>query len=458
MLYERWREVARECAGEIALRDLASKRRWTFAQLAAGTESARPPTNPRPLPARDEQGESLGEGLSQTNRPSAPRPSPPAAGGEGDGAARVSFPAGNSPEFIFAVLRAWRFGQVICPLETGVTLPALTFPPSNVCLLKTTSATTGAARHVAFTEAQLAADPENIVTTMGLRRDSPNLGVISLAHSYGFSNLVLPLLLHGVPLVLAPSALPEALRRAAATGGNWTLPAVPALWRAWHEAGAIPGNVRLAISAGAPLPLALEQAVFADSGLKLHNFLGSSECGGIAYDATDAPRTDAAFVGSAMRNVALTRGDDDCLVVRSASVAETYWPEADARLSGGVFRTSDLVELRGDAVFLRGRAGDLINVAGRKVAPETIEQALLEHPAVRECLVFGVPSDDAARGDEIAAVFALREEIAVEQLRQFLHDRLPDWQIPREWHRVESLGVNARGKLSRAEWKKNLRP
>ena len=414
MLYERWREVARACADVIALRDLATNRHWTFAQLAAGAESARPPIAPE----------------------------------------RVSFPTGNSPEFIFTMLRAWRFGQVLCPLEIGSAPPALAPPPPHICLLKTTSATTGAARHVAFTAAQLAADPANIVATMGLRRDSPNLAVLSLAHSYGFSNLVLPLLLHGIPLVLAPSALPEALRRAAATGGNWTLPAVPALWRAWHEARAIPNNLRLAISAGAPLPLPLEQAVFAQCGLKLHNFLGSSECGGIAYDATDAPRTDASFVGTAMRNVALSRGDDDCLSVTGANVAETYWPEPDPRLSGGVFRTSDLVELRGDAVFLRGRASDLINVAGRKVAPETIEQALLAHPAVRECLVLGLPSDDTARGDEIAAVFAARAEISVEQLRQFLHDRLPDWQIPREWRAVESLAVNARGKLSRAEWRK----
>ena len=413
MLYERWREVANECAGEIALRDLATGRKWTFAQLAAGTESARVPKR----------------------------------------YGHFACPTGNTPEFIFTILRAWRFGQVVCPLEAGAS-PLITLPPAQgICLLKTTSATTGAARQVAFNEAQLAADPENIVATMGLRRDSPNLAVISLAHSYGFSNLVLPLLLHGIPLVLAPGALPEALRQAAATGGNWTLPAVPALWRAWHEAGAIPANVRLAISAGAPLPLPLEQAVFERSGFKLHNFLGSTECGGIAYDASDTPRTDASFAGTAMRNVELSRGEDGCLVVSGASVGETYWPDPDARLGGGIFRTSDLVELHDGGVFLRGRASDLINVAGRKVAPETIEQALLAHPAVRECLVLGLPSEDAARGDEVAAVVATREEVTIEQLRQFLHTRLPDWQIPREWRLVESLTVNARGKLSRAEWR-----
>jgi acyl-coenzyme A synthetase/AMP-(fatty) acid ligase len=129
----------------------------------------------------------------------------------------------------------------------------------------------------------LVADVENIVTTMGLRPDWPNVGVISLAYSYGFSNLVLPLLLHGIPLFLAASPLPVALRGAAETQGDLTIAGVPALWHAWHKAGAILSNVRLAISAGAPLPLALEHDIFEAHGLKIHNFYGSTECGGISY-------------------------------------------------------------------------------------------------------------------------------------------------------------------------------
>ncbi len=110
-------------------------------------------------------------------------------------------------------------------------------------------------RAVAFTAEQLAADAENIVATMGLRPDWPNLGVISMAYSYGFSNLVLPLLLHGIPLFLAPAPLPEILRGAAKAHWNLTVAGVPALWHAWHKAGVILSNVRLAISAGATLPL-----------------------------------------------------------------------------------------------------------------------------------------------------------------------------------------------------------
>ena len=84
-----------------------------------------------------------------------------------------------------------------------------------------------------LTSDQLQADVDQIVSTMGLQWDRPNLGVISLAHSYGFSNLVLPLLLHGIPLVLVKDALPGTMATALSSVQRATLPAVPAMWRAW---------------------------------------------------------------------------------------------------------------------------------------------------------------------------------------------------------------------------------
>ena len=122
---------------------------------------------------------------------------------------------------IFDVLRAWESGQIVCPLEIGQQRPAVTLPlPREIIHLKTTSATTGAQRLVAFTAEELAADACNIVDTMGLRPDWSNLGLISLSHSYGFSNLVLPLLLHGIPLLLLDSPLPESVRQAGLPGAR----------------------------------------------------------------------------------------------------------------------------------------------------------------------------------------------------------------------------------------------
>lgn len=306
---------------------------------------------------------------------------------------------------------------------------------------------------VAFTEEQLAADADNIVVTMGLRADWPNLAAISLAHSYGFSNLVLPLLLHGVPMVLAWSALPEAVRTAAAGMRDVTLAAVPALWRAWHEARAIAPQTRLAISAGAPLPLELEQQVFADTGLKIHNFYGSTECGGIAYDTGSRPREDAFTIGKPMRNVSLALAENGCLEVRSAAVGWGYWPHPVPSLGGGVFRTMDLCEMTAEGVRVLGRAGDQINVAGRKLSPETVEAALSSHPGVRACLVFGVPSADLGRGDMVVACVSAQTGLTPEELKQYALSRLPAWQVPREWWFVDSLPANARGKLPRVEWR-----
>ena len=252
------------------------------------------------------------------------------------------------------------------------------------------------------------ADVDHIVATMGLRADWPNLGLISLAHSYGFSNLVLPLLLRGIPLILGHSALPEVLRQAAATCGEVTLPAVPALWRAWHQAGAITRNVRLAISAGAHLPLALETEVFNATGVKIHNFYGASECGGIAYDRSEIPRVAETCAGQAMQGVEVSIGESGCLGVRSAAVGQTYWPEPGAALAEGRFQTSDLAELRDGETHLLGRSTDVINVAGRKVVPELIEQALLGYRGVDACLVFGVPAWVETRGELIVALLVSR--------------------------------------------------
>jgi acyl-coenzyme A synthetase/AMP-(fatty) acid ligase len=235
-----------------------------------------------------------------------------------------------------------------------------------------------------------------------------------------------------------------------------TLPAVPALWRAWHEAGAVPANVRLAISAGAPLPLALEQAVFAKTGLKIHNFYGATECGGIAYDSSATPRTDAACVGAPMKNVTLSVNCDGCLEVRSRAVGQTHWPAPEPNLGDGCYSTSDLAEIQNGQVFLRGRAGDQINVAGRKVSPELIERALLQHPEVRDCLVFGARDAGNGRGDIIVACVVAGPGATSEVLKQFLLGRLAAWQAPREWRFVESLAPNQRGKLSRAEWRSRL--
>lgn len=411
MLYDRWRNIVKEFGKAPALADASDGRTWTFIELDQKAACC--------------QAEEA-----------------------------IIFPQTNCPEFVLNVLRAWRNGTVVCPLEPGQAPPRLPgLPPAGISHLKTTSATSGRPRLVAFTEEQLAADADNLVPTMGLRPDWPNLGAISLAHSYGFSNLVLPLLLHGIPLILLRAALPEALKRAISSKEAVTVAGVPALWRMWNDAGVISPKIRLAISAGAQLSISLELAVHGRYDVKIHNFYGSSECGGIAYDQTGIPRSDGSCVGSPVSNVTVKTSEAGSIRVYGAAVGECYWPEPEDRLTGRVFQTSDLGQLKGGLLHLDGRVGDLINVAGRKVSPELIEQTLAAHPAVRECLAFGIPLEEGHRGEAIVGCISAYPGTSGEDLRQFASMKLQAWQVPREWWFVDSLQANERGKISRAEWR-----
>ncbi|MCF7669571.1 MAG: fatty acid--CoA ligase family protein [Verrucomicrobia bacterium] len=410
MLYERWLNIAHERKHERALTDLGSGADWSFAELMNAAERGVPDD--------------------------------------------IVLARGHTYDFVRSVLGAWRHGRPLCPLEESQDQPRLSGLPKNCAHLKTTSATTGKPRFVVFTAEQLFADASNIVETMGLRADWPNLGAISMAHSYGFSNLVLPLLLFGIPLFLVPSPLPEAIKKAAACGSEFSLPSVPALWRTWHEAGVITESIRLAISAGAPLPASLENRIFNASGVKVHNFYGSTECGGIAYDASESVRNVDNFAGAPMANVTLSVDEDDCLSVHSRAVGETYWPQPSPNLGNGRFKTSDLAELTDGTLFLKGRLGDTINVAGRKLVPESVEGVLRDCSGVKDCLVLGVSDERSPGSETVAAVVVAERGIDPAVLRGYLLERLPAWQVPKRWHFTESIAPNRRGKVSRKEWRR----
>lgn len=410
-LYERWREIAELHKNDLALVDCAAGEEWTFQDLQNAVE-----------------------GRSRCGVP-------------------VAFPGTRGAAFVLELLNAWRSGAVSCPLEPGQPVPVFPSLPAEAAHLKLTSGSTGSSKCVVFTAEQLAADARNIAATMSLRPEWPNLAAISLAHSYGFSNLVLPLLLHGIPLLIAAAPLPEVILQCARPFPAITLPAVPALWRTWLESNSVPRNVKLAISAGAPLPLELERGIFARHGIKVHNFYGSSECGGIAFDRTQTPREDESLAGTALDNVRLSIGEAGTLVVEGAAVGARYWPEAHESLGGGRFVTADLAELRAGEVLLRGRTSDLINVAGRKVAPERIESVLRKHPAVAECVVFGVPAQLEDRFELIVGAIKAVRPLPVSDLQEFLSTELPAWQIPRQWWFCPELSSNERGKISRREWR-----
>jgi acyl-CoA synthetase (AMP-forming)/AMP-acid ligase II len=397
------------------------------------------------------------------------------------GRPRVLLVLENGPDWVEVFLGAWMAGGVVVPCEPSLGSHVLreiedlcgitntitaesgkisiadcegagggTFPEAD--LLKVTSGTSSKRRAVAFTAGQLLADATNLHAAMGFREDDKNLGLISFAHSYGFSNLVGMLCCFGVPVVPFHDALPRALGRAIRTSGATVFPGVPAMYRGLTGTGFRSDTLRLCISAGAALAGKDGAAFLGATGLKIHSFYGASECGGICYDdSADIPIAEG-FVGKPVPGVSVSPLQNDRpgpVVVGGAAVGLGYLPSrAGDLLTGDRYQPPDILEKCGGGFRILGRDSDFINVGGRKINPVEIENVLREHPAVVDVAVFGIP-DSGSRGEVVAA--CLLTEACEQSLRQHCGQRVPTWQIPRRWFFVDEMPVSARGKVSRTD-------
>ncbi len=307
-------------------------------------------------------------------------------------------------------------------------------------LIKLTSGTTGAPRALEFSGEAVMADCDQICETMEIGEADLNYGVIAFSHSYGFSNLVTPLLFRGVPVVAARDSLPRALGDGLVATGATVLPAVPAIFHALAGVeGVAAERLRLCISAGAPMRSRIGRDFLQRHGVKIRSFYGASECGGICFDSSEEREVPDGFVGTPMSGVEVVRQNDGTLSVRSAALHIG---------ADGEFVPGDMLE--GDvAVGLRivGRMSETVNVGGRKVYPAAVEAALAKYPGVWEVVVFG--RGDESRAESLVALVV--GEVDCADLRVWCAGRLAGWQVPREIFLVERIPLNARGKVNRRE-------
>ena len=311
--------------------------------------------------------------------------------------------------------------------------------------MKHTPGASGIPRGIFLNDSQVVADGDRICSAMALSPKNPNLAVISMAHSYGFSNIVLPLILHGIPVHLAAVPFPRAIEEIFNCHSAMVVPSVPSIWRAWHRAGILKNApIALAISAGAPLALALETDVFAAAGLKIHNFYGASECGGISYDASETPRDSPEVVGTPLPGVDVSITEEGRLLVRSSSVASAYdAPRMQDVLGNGVYLTRDLAHIASSGrIHLTGTLGGAINVAGRKVSPAKVEAAIQSTGSIRSIHVHAIPSSDPERFEEIAAEVELADGATLDQVKAATSLKLQSWEFPRHWKLSESNRVH----------------
>ena len=100
-----------------------------------------------------------------------------------------------------------------------------------------------------------------------------------------------------------------------------------------------------------------------------------------------------------------------------------------------------------------GRSGLIDKVKASKFSEAEVEAAILACPLVKHCVVFGVPSADASRVEDIVACVSGDATTRQGDLVSFLHRQLTIWQMPRRWWITDALVPDERGKLSRAVWR-----
>ena len=138
------------------------------------------------------------------------------------------------------------------------------------------------------------------------------------------------------------------------------------------------------------------------------------------------------------------------IYVRGEQVSGEYLGGGSLVESDGFFPTRDGGSLDEEGyLFVEGRVDDIIVRGGENLSPGEIEEVLLEHKAVADCAVVGVPSEQW--GEAVAAVIVLREDRTgdAEELRSWVKERLRSSRTPERiefWH---ELPYNETGKLLR---------
>jgi acyl-coenzyme A synthetase/AMP-(fatty) acid ligase len=249
----------------------------------------------------------------------------------------------------------------------------------------------------------------------------------------------------------------------------------PTEYRALAEAGEtvlarhLPQRLRRMVSAGDFLSSDVVAAFEQAWGLPVEDAYAQTECGVVIGHGEDLgvesgsvghplPGYDVAIVDENGNDVPAGTEGQLALRGRPPSLFSGYWEapeETKATFRGDLYLTGDLARLDGDgAVWLLGRATDVIMSGEHRFSPFEVEQALFGHRAVAEAGVVGIR--DLQRGGQYVRAFVLLEpgvegsDRLVAEIRQHLRHTLPEDKVPREVEFVDSLPTSS-GKILRHE-------
>jgi acyl-CoA synthetase (AMP-forming)/AMP-acid ligase II len=150
----------------------------------------------------------------------------------------------------------------------------------------------------------------------------------------------------------------------------------------------------------------------------------------------------------------LKPGETGEIVIRGKNVMSGYMnnekANAEAFTSEGFFRTGDQGVMDHDGyITITGRLKEIINRGGEKVSPREIDEVLMDHPCVAQCVCFAVPH--AKLGEDIAVAIVLRDAMTADErsIKDFCASRLARFKVPETIIFLEEIPKGATGKLQR---------
>lgn len=378
---------------------------------------------------------------------------------------------GDLPEGTVGVDDFLAGGGSVDPADVDARVDAL--GPDDLSDILFTSGTTGAPKGVMCTHGQVLRGYADWAGVVGLRADDRYLVINPFFHAFGYKAGIIAALTVGATLV--PEAVfdvPAAMASIAAERISM-IPGPPSLYQAIlnHPSfdPAALSTLRLAVTGAAVVPHQLIADMRDVLGFEtVITGYGLTESCGIAAMCRhdDDVDTIAGFSGRAIPGVELRTVDASGvttepmqpgeLLVRGYNVMKGYFedPERTAETvdADGWLHTGDVAVMdeRG-YVRITDRTKDMFIVNGFNVYPAEVETLLLDHPAIAQVAVVGVPDERVGEVGVAFAVAAPGAELVPGEVREWAKGHMANFKVPSRVEVVDALPLNASGKVLKFE-------
>ncbi|MDB5823548.1 MAG: long-chain fatty acid-CoA ligase [Herminiimonas sp.] len=352
----------------------------------------------------------------------------------------------------------------------AVTAPKIDVAPDDVILTLFTSGTTGTLKAAQHTQASYAGICRNVLLNLlPATADDAMLHAASLIHASGV--FVLPFWMRGGRTVILPGFEPGQFLRAIAEHKVTATNMVPTMMQMLFEHPEVMtidvSSLKYVIYGASPMPRAVIRRAMAAWGQhRFWQYYGQTEvplCLTVLrpedhvdelLDACGQPCADVEIrlLDEAGNDVA--PGTPGEITVRAPSAVAGYYNapglNTDTFINGGWVRTRDIgvFDERG-FLRLKDRTSDMVISGGYNVYPSEVENALMTHPAVRECAVIGMPDEKWV--EVVTAVVVVREGTQPSEAELIDHvvQQLASHKKPRRVLFVDAIPKTAVGKLNR---------